>query len=92
MSHAEKCPVCGGKGFIPDSTKSVYNKNTWPKCHGCKGKGWVSVSDYPNPNLPRVNIPSVFSGNPMDYARPTETTSYPDTDEYIVVPSAKPWP
>ena len=34
MTHAEKCPVCSGSGEYADK-----------KCHGCKGKGWVTVSD-----------------------------------------------
>lgn len=35
MAHAEKCPVCSGTG------KSEPDK----VCHGCDGKGWVTVKD-----------------------------------------------
>lgn len=54
MSHAEKCPVCDGTGII-----KWYNRNFSPfgfestsgqsfiekTCHGCQGKGWVTVTD-----------------------------------------------
>lgn len=50
MTHAERCPVCGGSGKIkrephPDSTGSGYEES----CYGCFGKGWVEVSDQYNP-------------------------------------------
>lgn len=39
--HAEKCPVCLGKG---------------KDCIGCAGKGWVEVHDQPYINpLPQPN-------------------------------------
>lgn len=41
--HAERCPVCGGTGRIvtlPHLTVPVT-----VQCHGCNGKGWVSVPD-----------------------------------------------
>ena len=31
-NHAEKCPVCGGEPIA---------------CHGCNGRGWVTVEDGP---------------------------------------------
>ena len=47
MSHAEKCPVCGGSGRVPIS--EAYGGNTTipltDYCHGCDGKGWVAVED-----------------------------------------------
>jgi len=47
MSHAEKCPVCKGKGKVEISDidkTSVRITN----CHGCYGLGWVTVGmDYP---------------------------------------------
>ncbi len=39
--HAEKCPVCGGKGKVPDLYSSGYEAT----CHGCQGKGWVEITD-----------------------------------------------
>lgn len=36
MAHAEKCPVCNGKGKIDDKT-----------CHGCGGTGWIVIQDAP---------------------------------------------
>lgn len=35
MTHAEKCPVCDGYGVVPREEERT--------CHGCKGKGWVTV-------------------------------------------------
>lgn len=32
MAHAEKCPVCEGKGKVEEK-----------QCHGCSGLGWVTV-------------------------------------------------
>jgi len=44
MAHAEKCPVCHGTGKI---TKGGWHAGTPLKktCHGCGGKGWVTVQD-----------------------------------------------
>ena len=48
MTHAERCPICNGKGTIPenygwiDPTNTSENEKT---CHGCGGKGWIEVSD-----------------------------------------------
>ena len=48
--HAEQCPICGGsgKGTLPDipQTAAVQVPST---CHGCNGKGWVSVEDHTTP-------------------------------------------
>ena len=42
--RAQICPVCEGSG--------KYKKK---KCHGCNGKGWVSVVvDYP-PRYPSID-------------------------------------
>jgi len=43
MSHAQLCPVCGGRGkFFAVNDKKEVTETT---CHGCKGKGWVTVLD-----------------------------------------------
>jgi len=39
-NHAEKCPVCKGKG-------KLSNEND--VCHGCDGKGWITVENPPVP-------------------------------------------
>ena len=41
MAHAETCPICWGKGTIPDGNSALDIK----PCHGCGGSGWVSVAD-----------------------------------------------
>ena len=46
MSHAERCPVCDGTGKLPvfpSYSGSVPGPLT--ECHGCRGKGWVTVPD-----------------------------------------------
>ena len=57
MSHSEICPVCNGTGifrviryeqlgtphpFVSGPTFKYYNENP---CHGCNGKGWITVED-----------------------------------------------
>lgn len=42
MSHAEKCPVCEGRGSITICGFTVPYGST-EVCHGCGGKGWVEV-------------------------------------------------
>ncbi len=50
MNHAEKCPVCNGRGKLPlDLEKGVHGTGELSSysqiCHGCGGKGWVVVPD-----------------------------------------------
>ncbi len=49
MAHAERCLICNGKGVYVTPPDSYDNSLAAPKtCHGCGGKGWVSVEDtYP---------------------------------------------
>ena len=45
MAHAEKCPVCDGKGKL-NNTKVTHGSKT---CHGCGGLGWITVgTEYPH--------------------------------------------
>lgn len=47
MSHAEICPICHGKGKIPNPEN--VTAPTEITCHGCNGRGWVEISDeYPS--------------------------------------------
>jgi DnaJ-class molecular chaperone len=49
-SHAEVCPIChgtgkitknfDGNGYIPTGQETITQF-----CHGCSGKGWVTVRD-----------------------------------------------
>jgi len=48
MAHVEKCPVCEGRGYVQHldnpglaGTQTAHNV----PCHGCGGKGWVTVED-----------------------------------------------
>lgn len=43
MNHAERCPVCGGKGRLPEELleEEVFINI----CHGCGGIGWIVVPD-----------------------------------------------
>mgnify|MGYP001586940516 CR=1 FL=1 len=51
MSHAEKCPVCGGSGIVhpdyPVITKDGLISTAGITCKGCGGLGWVTVQDTP---------------------------------------------
>ena len=43
-SHAEKCPICNGRGWL--YPQAFTSSDTATKtCHGCNGKGWVVVYD-----------------------------------------------
>jgi len=49
MTHAEKCPVCGGKGrVLPEGPGAGDVRGFEPICHGCQGQGWVTVKDSTN--------------------------------------------
>ena len=59
MTHAEICPVCKGKGRIPENYPVPYCDTPSKKlkvCHGCGGNGWIEVSDpqqyYIDPQYP----------------------------------------
>ena len=46
MAHAEKCPVCEGRGLVKGPIK--HKDAVLPPmltCHGCGGTGWVEVRD-----------------------------------------------
>jgi|GEM_PF-3154390 len=64
MSHAEVCPVCGGKGWVHprgyDST-TWYWMAIWPwqTCSNCGGNGWVEISDGPEVPVTSTKIPDV---------------------------------
>ena len=50
MAHAQTCPICNGKGRIPDPGYDPQLTGTRHKvtCHGCHGRGWIEVADtYP---------------------------------------------
>ena len=45
MATTEKCPICTGLGLVnrkrPGDAIVEYNI----KCYGCKGKGWIKISN-----------------------------------------------
>jgi DnaJ-class molecular chaperone len=43
MSHAEICPICNGRGTVPNAMDNTSTAEV--TCHGCNGKGWVTVED-----------------------------------------------
>ena len=50
MSHAEKCPVCGGNGLVPQGfylqcTGDWTSGGLFEPCRSCKGEGWIVVDD-----------------------------------------------
>ncbi|MBI9078339.1 MAG: hypothetical protein JEY79_17230 [Pseudodesulfovibrio sp.] len=55
MAHAEICPVCMGRGTYatakPETSTTVTT--TERVCHGCGGKGWVTVEAKPKYEITR---------------------------------------
>lgn len=47
MAHAEVCPICSGRGTVKENTFENSITDTETICHGCGGKGWVTVQDEP---------------------------------------------
>ena len=50
QKHAERCPVCYGKGFVAEGYYKHFGDYwigtgymTPETCRGCGGKGWVEV-------------------------------------------------
>ena len=68
MAHAQTCPICCGKGKLPNDGKTT--DATEPICYGCDGKGWVEVADempvgnwpWPNPNIPKEQTKYTYTG------------------------------
>jgi DnaJ-class molecular chaperone len=61
MNHTEICPVCKGSGkvrmfdgyLVAEDAAHVKGEEE-KTCHGCNGKGWVTVENYfcPRPMPP----------------------------------------
>ena len=46
MSKAQTCPVCMGRGKLSDREPFSRTLEKRDKtCHGCGGKGWITVQD-----------------------------------------------
>lgn len=41
--EALPCPVCGGSGRVFDEILGSGNAGATKTCHGCDGKGWITV-------------------------------------------------
>ena len=52
MARAEICPVCSGTGVYPKLDPDDKTQVTPNLCHGCQGKGWISVEDTYPPYYP----------------------------------------
>ena len=58
---AEICPVCWGRGTYcnHDVKMPLHLHLACPTCHGCGGKGWVTVpEDDPYVTSTPINIPN----------------------------------
>ena len=53
---AEKCPICYGTGKINTGNSSTAGPIE-KRCHGCGGKGWVTVEFAPGPIEPGYDCP-----------------------------------
>ena len=57
--HAERCPICSGTGvYVPPPNPYTREVAIPRTCHGCQGKGWVSVEDIYYPHFSPT--PSIF--------------------------------
>lgn len=43
--HAERCPVCHGTGKIKEEYPKIIWDSSEKVCHGCYGRGWVTVGE-----------------------------------------------
>jgi len=71
--QAVLCPVCKGSGRYGDEGVEGV-------CHGCSGKGWVTIGDrYPVcPTYPTYPVyPNPYSPYPPYYPTWTGTTTLP---------------
>lgn len=62
MAHAEICPVCKGE-------------RDGKPCHGCGGKGWVTIEDNYQPWYPQPIYPAPW--HPGFYTIPTHNPDVP---------------
>jgi len=72
MSHGEKCVICNGDGKIVTDTLKLVKKVPKTKCHGCDGKGWVTIHDrteWTYPQYPQWQ--PYFPTYPYDPLSPT---------------------
>ncbi len=83
MTHAEKCPVCGGTGTVDTTVVAGHPVKLSRSCHGCDGKGWVVVTELPEPEPPPVVMPRRDQpGTPMWYKEPTTGDPPPPRTEF----------
>ncbi len=65
MAHAERCPICYGKGQINNVNPGDTCAERWETCHGCSGRGWIEIQDtnvypyYPPAPLNPTWAPSI---------------------------------
>lgn len=71
MAHAEICPVCNGRGYINEYGYKGKVADAEPKCHGCDGRGWVTVHDEYIPSKPLM---------PLQFYYPVYYSSIPEYD------------
>jgi len=71
MSHGEKCVICNGDGKIPSATLKPTKKVFKEKCHGCSGKGWVTIHDRIDYTNPYPQWQPYFPTYPYDPINPT---------------------
>jgi len=69
MSHAERCPICYGKGKIPDDEIGNSNIPIYKPCHGCFGCGWITVWEQQPGTWPWI----ILKDEIKDSWPPTET-------------------
>ena len=63
--HSEKCPICNGKGTIPQFNASTESSMEIT-CHGCNGKGWIEVRNEFGLDVFKPNAYD-NNGDPIEY-------------------------
>jgi len=65
MSHAELCPVCKGSGKVSGNGETGSSVIT-VTCHGCDGKGWVTVQDSAEQQIIPYYVPVTYPVAPTN--------------------------
>ena len=61
--HAEQCPVCYGKGVVPDEIGMGSTASATKTCHACQGRGYIFVPD-PTDMYPTIPEPQPWPWYP----------------------------
>jgi len=82
MKHAEICPICKGRGRVPEDPE--WDSGPSPStrvCHGCNGKGWIEVEGArEQPIRPWQDWVTINTGGDQWVVTPDSRNVHFDTD------------